>query len=93
MLEKALNADPADPNYVVAFNLLLNTPKWLQSINALPMYLGLDLRGGVHFLMQVDMKGVFEQARARFVDGGARPLALSRTFATPASAAPVTILK
>ena len=61
LLEKALNADPADPNYVVAFNLLSNTPKWLQSINALPMYLGLDLRGGVHFLMQVDMKGVLNK--------------------------------
>ena len=61
ILEKALNADPADPNYVVAFNLISNTPKWLQSIGALPMYLGLDLRGGVHFLMQVDMKGVINK--------------------------------
>jgi len=58
ILEKTLNPDPADPTYTVAFNLLPNTPKWLQSMNALPMYLGLDLRGGVHFLMQVDTKAV-----------------------------------
>ena len=44
-------------NYSVALNLLSNSPGWLRSIGALPMYLGLDLRGGVHFLMQVDMKG------------------------------------
>lgn len=58
LLEKELNADPADPTYTVAFNLLPNTPKWLQSLHAAPMYLGLDLRGGVHFLMQVDTKAV-----------------------------------
>lgn len=50
-LEKALG-----DSYTVALNLLSATPQWLQSIGALPMYLGLDLRGGVHFLMQVDMK-------------------------------------
>ena len=53
-----------DASYVVALNLVTNTPHWLQSIRALPMYLGLDLRGGVHFLMQVDMK----QALAKRVD-------------------------
>ncbi|MBC3927979.1 protein translocase subunit SecD [Undibacterium sp. CY21W] len=58
ILEKILNPDATDPTYTVAFNLLPNTPKWLQSLNALPMYLGLDLRGGVHFLMQVDTKAV-----------------------------------
>ncbi|MFC7517787.1 protein translocase subunit SecD [Herbaspirillum sp. GCM10030257] len=58
LLEKELNADPADPTYIVAFNLLPNTPQWLQSLRAMPMYLGLDLRGGVHFLMQVDTKAV-----------------------------------
>ncbi len=57
MLEKAFNPDPADPQYVVALNLLSASPKWLTSLRALPMYLGLDLRGGVHFLLQVDMKG------------------------------------
>jgi preprotein translocase subunit SecD len=56
-LEKALNPDPTDPSYVVALNLLSSSPRWLTSMHALPMYLGLDLRGGVHFLLQVDMKG------------------------------------
>ncbi|OWW20230.1 protein translocase subunit SecD [Noviherbaspirillum denitrificans] len=61
VLEKELNADPADPTYIVAFNLMPNTPQALQGINAKPMYLGLDLRGGVHFLMQVDTKGVLNK--------------------------------
>lgn len=56
VLEKALNPDPADPSYIVALNLVPNTPTWLLKIYALPMYLGLDLRGGVHFLLAVDMK-------------------------------------
>jgi preprotein translocase subunit SecD len=60
-LEKALNADPADPTYLVAFNLLPNTPAWLQGLHAFPMYLGLDLRGGVHFLMQVDTRAVMNK--------------------------------
>ena len=45
--------------YMVALNLVPNSPQWLTSIGALPMYLGLDLRGGVHFMLQVDMKGAF----------------------------------
>ncbi|MDX5152077.1 MAG: hypothetical protein R3188_06340, partial [Acidiferrobacterales bacterium] len=49
-------------NYTVALNLLPATPSWLQSINAKPMYLGLDLRGGVHFLLQVDMTAVLKKA-------------------------------
>jgi len=53
-LEAALNPDPKDPTYVVALNLLSRSPRWLASLGALPMYLGLDLRGGVHFLMQVN---------------------------------------
>jgi preprotein translocase subunit SecD len=53
---RTLNPDPADPTYVVALNLLSASPQWLTSLHALPMYLGLDLRGGVHFLLQVDMK-------------------------------------
>jgi preprotein translocase subunit SecD len=61
LLEKGLNADPTDPTYIVAFNLLSNTPAWLQSLHALPMSLGLDLRGGVHFLMQVDTKAVLNK--------------------------------
>ena len=61
VLEKELNADPADPTFIVAFNLMPNTPQWLQSVGAQPMYLGLDLRGGVHFLMQVDTRGVLNK--------------------------------
>ncbi len=61
LLERDLNLDPADPTYLVAFNLLPNTPSWLQSLHAAPMYLGLDLRGGVHFLMQVDTKAVMNK--------------------------------
>jgi preprotein translocase subunit SecD len=57
LLEKALNPDPADAKYVVALNLLSKSPDWLRSFGALPMYLGLDLRGGVHFLLQIDMAG------------------------------------
>jgi preprotein translocase subunit SecD len=56
-VERALNPDPTDASYSVALNLLSASPKWLTGIHALPMYLGLDLRGGVHFLLQVDMKG------------------------------------
>jgi preprotein translocase subunit SecD len=54
-VEQALNPDPAAPAYVVALNLVPRTPAWLQSLSAAPMYLGLDLRGGVHFMLQVDM--------------------------------------
>jgi len=61
VLERELNTDPTDPTYLVAFNLLPNTPKWLQSLKAAPMYLGLDLRGGVHFLMQVDTKAIMNK--------------------------------
>jgi preprotein translocase subunit SecD len=57
VLEKTFNPNAADPQYVVALNLLTASPNWLTSLHALPMYLGLDLRGGVHFLLQVDMKG------------------------------------
>ena len=53
--------------YIVALQAISNSPTWLASINALPMYLGLDLRGGVHFLMQVDMKSVFDKAVDRYV--------------------------
>src|SRR6266436_7082057 len=55
VIERTLNPDPANPSYTVALNLLPNSPRWLAAVNALPMYLGLDLRGGVHFLLQVDM--------------------------------------
>jgi len=54
-VDKGLNADPASPSYVVALNLLPRTPRWLETLRAAPMYLGLDLRGGVHFLLQVNL--------------------------------------
>ncbi len=57
VIEKALNPNPTDPSYTVALNLLPASPEWLSAIGANPMYLGLDLRGGVHFLLQVDMRG------------------------------------
>jgi preprotein translocase subunit SecD len=56
-IEKALNPNAAEPTYTVALNLLPASPSWLSAIGAHPMYLGLDLRGGVHFLLQVDMQG------------------------------------
>jgi len=55
-IEKALLPDPATPSYIVALNLLSRSPAWLTALNARPMYLGLDLRGGVHFMLQVDMQ-------------------------------------
>ena len=62
VLQKALG-----DNYIVALNLLSSSPRWLASIGALPMYLGLDLRGGVHFLLQVDMKAALEKAADRYL--------------------------
>jgi len=52
--------------YIVALNLLSSSPQWLASIGALPMYLGLDLRGGVYFLLQVDMKAALDKAADRY---------------------------
>ncbi len=60
-IAKALNPDAADPGYIVALNLVSRSPAWLSGLHALPMYLGLDLRGGVHFLMQVDMPAALDR--------------------------------
>ncbi|HSC00817.1 MAG TPA: protein translocase subunit SecD, partial [Burkholderiaceae bacterium] len=60
-IAKALNPDPGDPSYIVALNLLSRSPGWLTRLHALPMYLGLDLRGGVYFLMQVDMRAALSK--------------------------------
>jgi len=70
---KALNPDASDPSYIVALNLLSRSPQWLSSMHALPMYLGLDLRGGVHFLMQVDMKAALTK-KAEALTGDIRTL-------------------
>jgi len=56
-LEAVLGKD-----YIAALNLLPNSPQWLTSLGALPMYLGLDLRGGVHFMLAVDMQGALEKS-------------------------------
>ncbi len=63
--QKLAQAQVGD-SFTVALNSLSTAPKWMTSINALPMYLGLDLRGGVHFLMQVDMKGAIEKNFDRY---------------------------
>ena len=60
-IQKALIPDPGDPSYVVALNLLSGSPKWLSALRAAPMYLGLDLRGGVHFMLQVDMQAALSK--------------------------------
>jgi len=65
--------EKAGPAYVVALNLVANTPHWLQALGAKPMYLGLDLRGGVHFLLQVDMKAAATKSAERYL-GDARSL-------------------
>jgi preprotein translocase subunit SecD len=61
VISQALNPDPQNPSYTVALNLLSSSPAWLNYVRALPMYLGLDLRGGVHFLLQVDMKAAISK--------------------------------
>ncbi len=67
LLIKDLNAGNADGtgSYIIALTNESTTPHWMQSLNAKPMALGLDLRGGVHFLMQVDMKGALDRAADR----------------------------
>lgn len=55
VIQKALIPDPSDPAFIVALNLVSRSPEWMAAIGAKPMYLGLDLRGGVHFMLQVDM--------------------------------------
>ena len=72
-INAALNPDPANPSYIVALNLLSRSPAWLTSLHALPMFLGLDLRGGVYFLMQVDMKSALTK-KAEALTGDIRAL-------------------
>ncbi|MEO5697724.1 MAG: protein translocase subunit SecD [Burkholderiaceae bacterium] len=72
-ISKALNPDPENPSYIVALNLLTRSPHWLTALHALPMFLGLDLRGGVYFLMQVDMKSALVK-KAEALTGDMRTL-------------------
>ena len=65
VLDQALNPDRTNASFIVALNLISNSPGWLTAIGALPMYLGLDLRGGIHFLLQVDL----QTALAKRLDG------------------------
>ncbi len=62
LIDQELNAaNKDDPDYTVAANLVPRSPAWLRAVHALPMYLGLDLRGGVHFLLQVDMREALQK--------------------------------
>lgn len=72
-LQHALVPDASDPSYVVALNLLSSTPDWLRAVRAAPMYLGLDLRGGVHFMLQVDMEAALTK-KAESLSGDIRTL-------------------
>jgi preprotein translocase subunit SecD len=72
-IQKALIPDAADPQFVVALNLVSRSPAWLTSLHASPMYLGLDLRGGVHFMLQVDMQAALTQ-RVESLAGDLRSL-------------------
>ena len=70
-IQKALAPDAASSPYVVALNLLSRSPAWLTALHAFPMYLGLDLRGGVHFMLQVDMQAALTK-RAESLAGDLR---------------------
>ena len=72
-INAALNPDPTNPGYIVALNLLSRSPHWLTALHALPMFLGLDLRSGVYFLMQVDMKSALTK-KAEALTGDIRTL-------------------
>ncbi|MEJ2761329.1 MAG: protein translocase subunit SecD, partial [Gammaproteobacteria bacterium] len=64
---KSVVQEALGKGYVVALNLAPSTPGWLRDLDAEPMFLGLDLRGGVHFLMQVDMAAAVRKAEERYV--------------------------
>ncbi len=61
VMSTALNTDKDNPSYILALNLISNSPRWLTAIGALPMYLGLDLRGGIHFMLQVNMQAALNK--------------------------------
>ncbi|MDC6177187.1 protein translocase subunit SecD [Ralstonia solanacearum] len=90
VLARGLNSDPSDPTHIVALNLLSGSPRWLTAIHALPMFLGLDLRGGVHFLLQVDMNGALTKKldslagdiRTQLRDKGVRHNGIERSGTT-----------
>lgn len=73
VIERALVTDATDPAYIVALNLVSRSPAWLSALGANPMYLGLDLRGGVHFMLQVDMQAALTK-RADALAGDLRTM-------------------
>ena len=72
-IQKALNPEGSEGSYIVALNLLSRSPAWLTALHASPMYLGLDLRGGVHFMLQVDMQAALTK-KAESLAGDLRSL-------------------
>ena len=66
VIQHALVPDANDPSYTVALNLVPRSPAWLAALHAYPMYLGLDLRGGVDFMLQVDLKGALDKRAETF---------------------------
>ena len=72
-VQRALNPEAGDSVYIVALNLLSRSPAWLTALHAAPMYLGLDLRGGVHFMLQVDMQAALTK-KAESLGGDLRLL-------------------
>ena len=72
-IQRTLNTETDNPSYIVALNLIARTPTWLSSLRAAPMYLGLDLRGGVHFMLQVDMQAALSK-KAESLAGDLRTL-------------------
>jgi len=89
-LERDLNRNQENPDYIVTVNLVKNPPAWMQALRALPMNLGLDLRGGVHFLLQVDakaaletkVKGIQASVRSLLRDKGVRHSGIERNGST-----------
>jgi preprotein translocase subunit SecD len=73
IIQKTLNANPENPSFIVALNLIPRSPAWVSNLHADPMYLGLDLRGGVHFMLQVDMQAALTK-RAESLAGDIRSL-------------------
>jgi preprotein translocase subunit SecD len=72
-IQRALTPEGADPQFVVALNLVSRSPAWLTALHASPMYLGLDLRGGVHFMLEVDMQAALTQ-KVESIGGDLRSL-------------------
>ena len=91
-LQAGLNPDPNNPNYIVALNLLSSSPAWLAKIGALPMYLGLDLRGGVHFLLQVDMPAALDKAAVTTASPSRSPSRISESAPSSTPTFTLTVL-